>query len=437
MCPSHRVTGREEDSPRGRARALQELANGSLIGAFSDPAMAAALELCLGCKACSSECPAGVDVARAKSEVLYRRYRHRPRPRAHYALGWLPRWTRLAARAPGLANAIIHGALAGLVRHLAGLAPQRSLPQFAPQSFRRGLPRRPDLKPAATGLDPATPWTALPGWDGGSLAAVGRPGRPSCGPAPETILRSGADDADDLSGPPVVLWADSFSDSLAPGIPAAAARVLSDAGYAVFIAPDTACCALTWITTGQLDAAKARLSQLMGVLGPFAVAGIPIVGIEPACLAVLRHDAPDLLPQDRRAVAVAAQAMTLAELLTAPPPTGPTQWRPPDLTGRRIIVQPHCHQAATIGFEADRALLRATGAELVELVGCCGMAGDFGMTPSHYAMSVAVAEASLLPALRAAGPDALLLADGFSCRAQATDLAGVSGLHLAELLAGR
>jgi Fe-S oxidoreductase len=235
-----------------------------------------------------------------------------------------------------------------------------------------------------------------------------------------------------------MLWADSFTDTFAPDVGHAMIRVLEAAGYQVFVPSGHACCGLTWISTGQLDGARRRLRGLLDVLGPFAEAGIPIVGIEPSCTAALRQDLPELLPADPRSQLVAGAVMTLADLLTEQPGKREDQrWQPPRLDGIELIVQPHCHQHSVMGFDADEQLLREAGAELQVLSGCCGLAGNFGMERGHYEVSVAVAEHSLLPAIRNAGPGAILLADGFSCRTQADQLADFPAVHLAELLASR
>ncbi len=403
MCPSYLATHDEKDSTRGRARVLQEMANGTLVTrGWSSPEVAEALDLCLGCKACSSDCPAGVDMAQYKSEVLHRRYGGRLRPVGHYVLGWLPRWIRLVTSVPGLArvaNAALRvRPLARLVLAAGGMDTRRKMVTFAETPFRTWWARE-GAASARAGAAPAT-------------AGVG-------------------------TRPRVLLWTDSFSDSLAPSVPQAAVAVLRDAGYEVLVPDEQACCGLTWITTGQLDGARHRLSDLLEVLGPFAVNGIPIVGLEPSCTAVLRSDLLDLFPEDPRAVAVAGATRTLAELLTSPAPVGPVGWTPPDLTGVTAVVQPHCHQHAVMGFTPDQALLRQAGAEFSTLAGCCGLAGNFGMEKGHYEVSVAVAEHALLPALREAAPGDVYLADGFSCRTQAEQLAGVHGVHLAELLASR
>ncbi|WNB85317.1 (Fe-S)-binding protein [Cellulomonas sp. ATA003] len=216
--------------------------------------------------------------------------------------------------------------------------------------------------------------------------------------------------------------------------------MLRAAGYEVIVPDQGACCGLTWISTGQLDGARRRLTDLLGVLGPYAVNGVPIVGLEPSCTAVLRSDLLDLLPDDPRAAAVARETRTLAELLTSPAPIGPdpaSGWTVPDLSDVTAVVQPHCHQYSVMGFDADRGLLERAGAQITTLAGCCGLAGNFGMETGHYDVSVAVAENALLPALRAAGDGDVFLADGFSCRTQAEGLAGVQGKALAELLADR
>ena len=228
----------------------------------------------------------------------------------------------------------------------------------------------------------------------------------------------------------VVIWADSFSRGLDQRGVKSAIQLLSKAGWQVFLAPPDTCCGLTWITTGQLKGARRHLENLLARLAPPAANGIPIVGIEPSCTAVLRDDLLELLPADPRALMVREATFTLAEFINANCP----DLRLPDLTGVKVVAQPHCHHYSVMGWEADRALIEKTGAKLVELQGCCGMAGNFGMEASHRQMSLAVAEHALLPQLTA-NPDAVFLADGFSCRTQAETLAGRGGVHLAELLA--
>lgn len=397
MCPSYQATGDEKDVTRGRARVLQEVTNGSLVHRWNSAEVRESLDLCLACKACGADCPAGVNIAQYKSEVLHRAWKGRLRPRTHYILGWLPRWGTLVRSVPGLAwlinTAVKVRPLERTVLRLAGIDPRRHMVDFEEQ--------------------PLAPW-----WK-----------RRRGGHAPTAATAAGLDR-------PVLVWADSFSHSLDSGPAKALVGLLEDAGYDVLLAPDSACCGLTWITTGQLDGARKRLRALLDVLGPLAVHGIPIVGVEPSCTAVLRDDLVELLPDDARAHAVRRQTMTLAELLVDPDYGPGDRWRLPDLSGVEVVAQPHCHHHSVMGWSADDRLLREAGATVRTLSGCCGLAGNFGMEAGHFEVSTAVAENALLPALREA-PHAVFLADGFSCRTQARQLADRRGVHLAELLSGR
>jgi Fe-S oxidoreductase len=326
-------------------------------------------------------------MATYKAEALHQTYRGRLRPAAHYSLGWLPRWVALAARAPRLANRLLTTpVLAAVGRRVAGIDPRRPLPVLARSTLRARWRRR------------------RPGTEVAEERAAGR----------------------------VLLWPDTFTDHFAPAVGEAAAQVLERAGYRVDLPDEPLCCGLTWISTGQLTTARRvlrrtvdRLAALLGEGG-----GGRLVGLEPSCLAVLRADAGALLGDDPAVAAVARAASTLAEALAAAP-----GWAPPDLRGLEVVAQPHCHQHAVLGWEADRDLLARAGAAVTAVGGCCGLAGNFGAERGHFDVSVAVAETALLPAVRAAGPGAVVLADGFSCRTQLDHLAGRRALHLAELLA--
>ena len=230
----------------------------------------------------------------------------------------------------------------------------------------------------------------------------------------------------------MLLWVDTFTNSFAPQVGQAAVRVLEAAGYEVRVTGRGVCCGLTWISTGQLDGARRQLRRTLRALKPALDAGIPIVGLEPSCTAALRGDAADLLHGDKRAAALAGAVRTLAELLSAT-----EGWQAPDLSGVTGVAQPHCHQHAVLGWDADAALLRDAGAVISAVGGCCGLAGNFGVERGHYEVSVAVAETALLPAVRKAGEGATVLADGFSCRTQLDQLAAIPSTHLAELLASR
>ena len=499
MCPSYLATRDEKDVTRGRARILQEAANSQLVQAINSPEVLEALDLCLACKACSADCPAGVDMARYRSEALFRTYRGRMRPLSHYTLGWLPRLTRVTARVPGLAavaNAIMSVApLRSLAFRIIGLDPRRGMPALQSGTVTAWARRRnllADSVPAgdAASSFTATPDTATSGTAARAAASSGtaaraaasssakspsaandareRGGTPaSCDSTRErggtsassnsTRERGGTPASCDstrereaatassmsvspiLSGPRdpggrpyALVWADSFSQTLDGTGARAVVDVLEANGFAPIVAPD-ACCGLTWITTGQLTGAKKHLASLLGVLAPFAASGIPIVGVEPSCTAVLRDDLMDLLPDDPRSALVSGATHTLAEVLAAVPESSRNL---PSLEGVEIVAQPHCHHYSVMGWDTDQALLESLGARVTRLEGCCGLAGNFGMEAGHYDLSVAVASHSLLPSL-SAQPDAVYLADGFSCRTQAAQLAGRGGVHLATLLAGR
>ena len=516
MCPSYLATRDEKDVTRGRARILQEAANSQLVKAIDSPEVLEALDLCLACKACSADCPAGVDMARYRSEALFRTYRGRLRPLSHYTLGWLPRLTRVTARVPGLAavaNAIMSVApLRSLAFRIIGLDPRRGMPALQSGTVTAWARRRNLLAGSVPAGDAASSFTATPDTAARAAASSGTAARAAASSAaatsaaassdtaaraaassdtaaraaasssaksPSAATSAAATDARErggtsascdstrerggtpassnsarereaatassmsvspiLSGPRdpggrpyALVWADSFSQTLDGTGARAVVDVLEANGFAPIVAPD-ACCGLTWITTGQLTGAKKHLASLLGVLAPFAASGIPIVGVEPSCTAVLRDDLMDLLPDDPRSALVSGATHTLAEVLAAVPESSRNL---PSLEGVEIVAQPHCHHYSVMGWDTDQALLESLGARVTRLEGCCGLAGNFGMEAGHYDLSVAVASHSLLPSL-SAQPDAVYLADGFSCRTQAAQLAGRGGVHLATLLAGR
>ncbi|MEJ5944148.1 FAD-binding and (Fe-S)-binding domain-containing protein [Pseudokineococcus basanitobsidens] len=418
MCPSYLATKDEKDSTRGRSRVLQEMVAGSL-GADSpvrrgwrSPEVAEALDLCLSCKGCLSDCPTGVDMATYKAEATHQRYKGRLRPANHYVLGWLPYLSRVASRVPALANGVLAvGPLARGLKRLGGIDERRGLPRFARRRFSASAPA--------------------------VLERARRTTRPSDDAA--RAARPGA------GGQKVVLWADSFTEHFSPEVGHAAVRVLEHAGFDVELAPRDVCCGLTLISTGQLDLARRQLRRTVRRLaaataGESGGAPVPLVVLEPSCLAVLRHDASALLSGEAGGegplpeglvTELAARSRTLAEVLAAFAPD--VRW--PHLDGLTAVAQPHCHQHAVLGFETDTRLLESNGVRVQALGGCCGLAGNFGVEQGHYDVSVAVARTALLPAVEAAPADAVVLADGFSCRTQLAELSERRGVHLAELLA--
>jgi FAD/FMN-containing dehydrogenase/Fe-S oxidoreductase len=376
MCPSWRVTQDERHSTRGRSRLLFEMLRGETIrDGWQSEEVHEALALCLSCKGCKSDCPAGVDIAADKAEFLSQHYRGRRRPVQAWSMGLAAQWARLASHAPRLVNAMTQSRFAGLLKKLGGIAPERSLPALAPQTFRSWFERR---RPAATGA-------------------------------------------------PVLLWPDTFTDLFHPEIGIAAVEVLETAGFRVSIPEKILCCGRPLYDFGLLDRARRQLREILDALRPEIHAGVPVVGLEPSCAAVFRDELLQFFPADDDARRLAAQTVTLAELLVRDAPAFA-----PRLAGPALL-HPHCHHHAVMGLAADRELLGRLGLEARFLdAGCCGMAGSFGFSKEHYGLSLAIGERALLPAVRAADPAALLLADGFSCRTQIAQTTGRRALHLAE-----
>ncbi|MCF0087093.1 MULTISPECIES: FAD-binding and (Fe-S)-binding domain-containing protein [unclassified Streptomyces] len=417
MCPSFRVTGEEEHSTRGRARLLHEMLAGEVVTeGWRSPEVREALDLCLSCKGCRSDCPVGVDMATYKAEFLHHHYEGRRRPAAHYAMGWLPVWLRWVARTrtAGPLNALAAvGPLARVAERLGGIARERELPRVAREPFTRWWKRRIRAR-----------GTAGPGGGAGG-------------------------------GPTVVLWPDTFTEHLSPSVGRAAVRVLEATGLRVLPPPTLrlparrvgdgrsrsaaalltarrarVCCGLTYVSTGQLDRARTVLRRTLDLMAPVLETSAPVLVLEPSCAAALRTDLPELLHEDPRAALLAARVRTFAETLEEYAP----HWTPPAVD-RPVTGQTHCHQHAVLGDAAERRLREAAGLTGELSGGCCGLAGNFGFEEGHYEVSAACAEEQLLPAVREAAPGTVILADGFSCRTQLEQLAGVRGRHLAEVLA--
>ncbi|MFC9603786.1 FAD-binding and (Fe-S)-binding domain-containing protein [Streptomyces niveus] len=381
MCPSFRATGDEQHSTRGRARLLHEMLAGEIVtDGWRSTEVKDALDLCLSCKGCRSDCPVGVDMATYKAEFLHHHYEGRRRPAAHYAMGRLPRWLRAAAPFAGVLNAGVRvPGVAALAKRAGGIAPERSIPKLAPLTFTRWL-RRQRRDPAG---DPA-----------------------------------------------VVLWPDTFTEHLSPSVGQAAVRVLDAAGVTHTLPPGKVCCGLTYVSTGQLDQARAVMRRTLDRMEPLLDRALPVVVLEPSCAAALRTDLPELLADDPRAARLAASVRTFAQTLEESAPN----WQPPRVD-RPVAGQTHCHQHAVLGDAAERRLRERAGLTGELSGGCCGLAGNFGFEKGHYDVSVACAEDQLLPAVRAADEGTELLADGYSCRTQLDQLSDGGARHLAEVLA--
>ncbi|MCA9972111.1 MAG: FAD-binding oxidoreductase [Anaerolineales bacterium] len=384
MCPSYRVTGEEAHSTRGRARLLFEMLQGeSVRDGWQDENVKEALDLCLSCKGCLGDCPVNVDMATYKAEFLSHYYDKKLRPRAAYAFGLIYWWARLAARVPGIANFFTQTAVfSRAAKWAAGVAPERRIPSFARQ-----------------------PFTA---WFRAREAPAAVPGQPR-----------------------VMLWPDTFNTYFHPETAKAAVAVLEAAGFEVVIPERPLCCGRPLYDYGMLGLAKRQWRQILETLRPQIRAGLPLIGLEPSCTAAFRDELRNLFPHDEDARRLSGQTHTLAEFLQQKVP----DYAPPRLP-RQALLHGHCHHAAVMGMEAETKLLRRMDLD-VELLdsGCCGMAGNFGFEAGEkYDVSLAVGEQVLLPAVRRAATDRLIVADGFSCREQIAQTTTRRALHTAQVL---
>lgn len=385
MCPSYMATREEKHSTRGRAHLLWELLQGDVVGGdLRNEEVLSALDLCLSCKACKTECPVSVDMATWKAEYLAHFYKGRTHPLPHYAFGFMDKWARLASVAPALANLPLGSdAISGWVKRALHVAPQRRLPRFAGRSFTRSF-------------------------------------------QPERSSAAG-------SGKPVVLWADTWNNYFSPEALRSAARLLRDTGHAVHVSKQHVCCGRPLYDFGFLDEARRYLLRILDRFEPQIQAGVPFVMLEPSCASVFLDELINLLPRDARAKRLADQTAMLSQVVAS----HAGKWKPPSLQGRRIVMHGHCHQKAMMTMKDETALLQQTGAELATLdSGCCGMAGPFGFEADKYEVSQTLAERVLLPAVRASAPQDLLVANGFSCREQIHQNSDRRAVHLAQVLAG-
>jgi FAD/FMN-containing dehydrogenase/Fe-S oxidoreductase len=381
MCPSYMATLEEEHSTRGRARMLWEMLQGEVLrDLWKDEQIKHAMDLCLSCKACKSECPTNVDIATYRAEFLSHYYEGKARPLHAYAFGKIDRWARLASIAPRAANVLSHApGVRELVRAALHLAPERELPRFAPVSFRQWARKR--------------------------------------DPAPVSARR-------------VILWADTFNNYFHPDTSRAALEVLEAAGCSVVVPPGHLCCGRPLYDFGFLREAKEYLQRVLDALGAGLDAGLPVVVLEPSCASVFRDELRNLFPSDARADRLRRQTFLLSEFLERQVPG----YQPPPLT-RKVLLHGHCHHKAIMKMTDEESLLRKMGVDLESPdAGCCGMAGPFGFEKSKYAVSQAVGERVLLPAVRKARPDALIVADGFSCQEQILQATGRRAIHLAEAI---
>jgi FAD/FMN-containing dehydrogenase/Fe-S oxidoreductase len=383
MCPSYRATHDERFSTRGRSRVLWEMLQGDLIedGWQSEP-VKEALDTCLACKGCRSDCPTHTDMASYKAEFLSHYYERRRRPRQALFMGRIGDWAPLAGRLPGLANALTQTPVISTVaKRIAGVAAGRTLPKFAPQTYSRTHKRRPAN-------------------------------------ASRSLKK-------------VILWVDTFCEHFHPEIANDAVDILEIAGFDAQLPSRRLCCGRPLYDFGYLDAARERLQTILDTLSPLFDgddAAVALVGLEPGCMSVFKDELLKMFPDDPRAKVLSDNAFLLGDFLNV------SGYRPPRFDAE-VIVHAHCHQKSLFGVTGEKAILAAMGVKATWLdSGCCGMAGSFGFDPRHEEISANVGELVLLPAVRKAPMQAFILTNGFSCREQIHQRTGRQVVHFAELL---
>jgi FAD/FMN-containing dehydrogenase/Fe-S oxidoreductase len=382
MCPSFMVTREEKHTTRGRARTLWEMLNGEEIAGFRSEEAKEALDLCLSCKGCTHDCPVSVDMPTLKAEFLSHHYRGRLRPRPAYAFGLIDQAARVASKLPAVANFFTQTPpFDAVFKRAADVHPKRHIPPFAPVTLKSWFASRPSS-------------------NGG--------------------------------GRRVILWADTFTNYLEPEVGVAAVEALEQAGFHVVVPSGHLCCGRPLYDYGMLDLAEAYLRRVLRRLRDDIRAGTPVVGIEPSCAAVFKDELVQLWPNDEDAQRIRTQTHHFAEFMAE----HADGWQPP-LLQRKALLHGHCHHKATGGIDSEKSLLEKMGLEVEELdSGCCGMAGGWGYETGHYDVSIACGERKLLPAVRDAAPDTIVVADGFSCRSQIEQTAtGRRALHSAQVLA--
>jgi FAD/FMN-containing dehydrogenase/Fe-S oxidoreductase len=428
MCPSYRATHDEEHSTRGRAHLLWEMTQGEVIrDGWRSEEVKESLDLCLACKGCKSDCPVSVDVATYKAEFLSHYYEGRIRPRSAYAFGNIDLWARLASNAPGLANLTTQlPFLRDIAKLVAGIPPQRSIPAFAPETFKSWFHRTHDTNSRSGGrIRPPRDANRAP------YSEAWKSSRSEPWKSGPSGPRQAAEEAR-ASAPAVLLWPDTFNNYFQPATARAAVEVLEAAGFRVTIPQANLCCGRPLYDFGMLDRAERLLLDILDQLEPEIEAGIPVIGLEPSCVAVFRDELLNLFPHDQRAQALSKQTFLLSEFLERNSANAPLPQLP-----RKALLHGHCHHKSIMKMTGEESLLRRIGIDFHSPApGCCGMAGSFGFErdKDKYDISQAIGELELLPAVRKAPADWLIIADGFSCREQIAQGTSRRALHLAEVL---
>jgi FAD/FMN-containing dehydrogenase/Fe-S oxidoreductase len=381
MCPSYMASREEKYSTRGRARLLFEMLQGNTIkGGWRNDEVKESLEYCLACKACKHECPVNVDMATYKAEFLYQYFKGRLRPLNAWLFGYMFVWARFASLLPSVANFFTQAPpFSTIAKRIASIAPEREIPMFADRTFRAIVRSRP-------------------------------------------VRNAG--------GPRVILWVDTWNNYFHPQTALAAMDVLEDAGYQVIIPSRQICCGRPLYDYGLLDQAKRQVTAILDELRPLVREGVPIVGLEPSCLSVFKDEMHNMVGEDIDQTRFADQCFTFEKFLKEKAP----HYKPPKLQ-RSALVHEHCHKKSLLDPASEAHLFADMQLDFDRLnSGCCGMAGAFGFEKSHYEMSVACGERVLLPKVREAKPETIVVADGFSCREQIMQLTERHAVHPAEVL---
>lgn len=378
MCPSYMVTKEEKHSTRGRAHLLFEMLQGEVIGkkGWKDEHVKEALDLCLSCKGCKTECPMNVDMATYKAEFLSHYYRRRMRPLAAYAFGWIYWWAKIATHIPCVANFVAN---TSLFKWLIQMPQKRQTPHFATENFRKGFLKKSHKMSSAK---------------------------------------------------KILLWPDTFSNYFHPQHAHAAVEVLEHLGFEVLLSKISLCCGRPLYDYGMLTLAKKLLKKILKELNEEIQNGTPIVGLEPSCISVFRDEMTQLFPHDKNAQKLKENTYLLSEFVQKYAPNYP--FKP---LNKKAIVHGHCHHTSVLKFDHEKNLLKRLGLDFEVLdSGCCGMAGSFGFEKKHYEVSMKAAERVLLPSIRQVEEETLIITNGFSCREQIEQATQRKVYHLSEVI---
>ena len=421
MCPSYMVTKEEMHSTRGRSRLLYEMLQGDILkNGWKDEHVKEALDLCLACKGCKSDCPVNVDMATYKSEFLSHYYEKKIRPRTAYVFGWVYWWSRMASKMPDVVNFFMHAPIiSSITKAIAGIAPQRKMPKYAERTFKSWFFGRQKIQNSSRfGRDKIQKIEEISNKEQGMINEEGND-------------RTKKPQTSNFKPQTVILWADTFNNYFLPQTLVAGVEVLEAAGFNVMVPKKSLCCGRPLYDFGMLNTAKKMLIEIMETLHDEIKNGVPVVGLEPSCVAVFRDELHNLFPHNEQAGRLSKQVFTLGEFLEKKAPG----FKIPEVK-QKAIVHAHCHHRSIMKMDCEKKVLDKTKLDYELLpTTCCGMAGYFGYEKgTHYDVSIKAAEQLLLPKVREANESTIIIADGFSCREQIEQQTGRKGMHLAQVL---